>query len=403
MQKIKSVSVFLCLFHLVMIPLSAGETEKELWERAKKIHEKALVIDAHAHSMIWLYSTPEHLDLGSKTGKSQVDFPTMKEGGLDALFLSMPLINEIGMENPSKKILDDIILIKNQLSLYPQLAELALSADDVRRIHKDGKRAVLLSIEYSSPLEGHPAMLEAFYKAGVRSWTASPTKIDPIAIPASGASGGEGISDYGRAVVNNMNRLGMIIDITHMSDRLQLDMIEYSLAPVIASHSCIRAVHKKPRNISDEILRTLAEKRGVNMITFDSGHLSADFLEKLGNAYQDSEKEKKILEEKYKGDKNKLGRELKALTERLFPEGVSIELMIDHIEHAVKVAGIDHVGLGSDFGGVTNVAGLEDASGFPLITFHLLKRGYKEEEIKKILGGNLLRLFDEVQRAAEKF
>jgi membrane dipeptidase len=246
-------------------------------------------------------------------------------------------------------------------------------------------------------LEGHTVLLEAYYKMGVRLITIGHTKIDPIAETDSEDAGESGLSRFGKEVVREMNRLGMLIDITHVSDNLQLSIIEESKVPVIASHSCVRTLNDRPRELPDGILKELAKKGGAIMITFHSAHLSSEYAVRHNDAFGKFNAEKKKLEEKFKDNEAELAKQFKILIERIFSKGVDIELLIDHIDHAVKVAGIDHVGLGSDFiSGVGAPIGLETAAGYPLITYHLLKRGYKEEDIKKILGGNLLRVFYEV-------
>ncbi len=404
MKKLLSIIllVFLSLF-AVHNPASTQKIDEELWKKAMEIHNDAIVIDAHAHPMTSYVlnpeATPDNLDLGIKTEYSTVDFISMKEGGLDAAFFALPLINDINEGNPSKKILDDIVLMRNHIDKYSSLAEIALTPDDIRRIHDWGKRAILFGIEYPSCLEGHTVLLEAYSKMGIRLITLAPSKIDPIADTDSEEAGASGLSQFGKEVVWEMNRLGMLIDISHASDNLQLSIIKESKVPVIASHSCIRALSGKARNIPDEILKEIAAKGGAVMITFHSAHLSLDYAAKHNEAFGKFNSEKKKLEEKLKDNKAELSNQLKALKEKLFLKGLNIELLIDHIDHAVKVADVDHVGLGSDFiAGLGSPIGLETAAGYPLITYHLLKRGYEAEEIKKILGGNLLRIFSQTQK-----
>jgi membrane dipeptidase len=386
-------------------PASTQKIDEELWKKAMEIHNDAIVIDAHAHPMTSYVlnpeATPDNLDLGKKTELSTVDFISMKEGGLDVVFFGLPLINDINEGNPSKKILDDIVLIRNHVNRYSSLAEIALSPGDIRRIHGLGKRAILFGIEYPSILEGHTVMLEAYSKMGVRIITLAPSKIDPIVDTNSEEAGQSGLSSFGKEVVWDMNRLGMLIDISHASDDLQLSIIQESKVPVIASHSCVRALSDKPRNIPDEILKEIAEMEGAIMITFHSAHLSLDYSAKHNEAFGKFNSEKRKLEEKLKDNKAELAKQLKVLKEKIFLKGVDIGLLIDHIDHAIKIAGVDHVGLGSDcIAGIGSPIGLETAAGYPLITYHLLKRGYKAEEIKKILGGNLLRIFSQAQKVS---
>jgi membrane dipeptidase len=398
--------VFLSLF-IAKNSSWAQEIDEELWKRAMEIHFNAIVIDAHAHPMtsnaITPDATPDNLDLGKKTEYSSVDFITMKEGGLDAVFFSLPLLNDINEGNPKKKIFDDIVLMRSHVDKYSSLAEIALTPSDIRRIHNSGKRAIMFGIEYPDCLEGHTVLLEAYYKEGIRLITIGHTKTDPIADTDSAEARESGLSRFGKEVVREMNRLGMLIDITHVPDNLQLSIIKESKAPIIASHSCVRALNDRPREIPDEILKELARRQGAIMIAFHSAHLSNEYAAKHNDAFGKFNTEKKKLEEKLKNNEAELAKQLKVMKERIFSKGVDIEFLIDHIDHAVKIAGIDHVGLGSDFiAGIGGPIGLETAAGYPLITYQLLKRGYKGEEIKKILGGNLLRIFSEAQKISSE-
>ena len=383
----------------VSFPARTQENDEVLWEKARRIHDEALVIDAHAHAQLFSAPSPNDLDLGDPAGNSQIDFVTMKQGGLDAVFMVMPLRGEADRQNPSKGIIESIERVRRQIDQYSDLAEIALSPSDVEKIHRDGKRAILLTVEFPEHLEGRIETLELLYKHGIRSLTMTTdqlTRLEPSDIrgPAK-----DELSAFGRAIVKEMNRLGMLIDITHTPDNLQLEIVKASNTPVVASHSCVRGIHDKPRNIPDAILKEIAKRGGVVGITFASAHISKAYTEKRRKAEAEYEVAKAKLENELEGDKDELERKRVDLRSKLFPERVSIDLLIDHIDYAVKVAGIDHIGLGSDFGGIENPIGLETAAGFSLITYHLLKRGYGEEDIKKILGGNLLRVFKEVQRA----
>ncbi len=394
--------ILIGLFVLLLFSLAgAEEIDKDLWEKALKIHEEAMVIDAHAHPMIHLYNTSHYLNLGNKTGKSQTDFVTMKEGGVDTVFLSLPIAGDMGSEGISKEILDDIEAIREEVEKNSRLAAIAATPSHIRKIHDAGKRAVVLSIEYPGNLEGHPETLELYYKKGIRQITIGHDKIDRIADSKTDEAGKSGLSQYGKAVVARMNRLGMLIDVTHCTDRLQRDILEESEVPIIASHSVTRALHDIDRNIPDDLLEAIAEKGGVVCMTFYCGHLSKEYTDRVREPRQMFNKEQERLREELKDDPDKLNEELMALNKKIFPPGVDIEVLIDHFDHAVKVAGTDHVGIGSDFGGIHNPVGLETAAGYPLITYHLLKRGYAEEDIKKIIGGNLLRVFEEVHEYAQ--
>jgi len=404
-QSLVMLSSLMLLFTVLSMP--AQDKDEELWKKAWKIHQEAVVIDAHAHPMttqgMISDAVPANLDLSRKTKYSVVDFVTMKEGGLDAAFYSVPFLNNLDRENASKRIMDAVVLLRSHVDKHSDLAEIALSPTDIRRIHGLGKRAVLFGMEGGGCMEGHPVLLESYYKLGVRMVTLAHSKIDPIADTDSDEAGDSGLSQFGRDVVKKMNRLGILIDITHVPDNLQLSIIEESRAPVIASHSCVRALNNRPREMPDGIITELAEKGGAIMITFGSSHLSYEYAEKTSEASGRFYAEKSKLEEKFKDNSAELEKQIESLWGGIFDKGVAIDLLIDHIDHAVKVAGIDHVGLGSDFiAGIGGPIGLETAAGFPLITYHLLKRGYEAEDIKKILGENLLRIFSEVGDISSK-
>ena len=385
---------------MLMNSIELYAQDDDLYEKAWKVHDTALVIDAHAHPMIYLFSNKEHLELGKKTVKSCVDFPTMKQGGLDGVFLALPLNDDRNQNDALKKITEDILLITDQINKYSDISELAFSTDNISRIHSLGKRAVILSIEYSGCLKGDINTLDIYSKAGIRSITLD-ERVDHIGLPRNSKNPEGGLSDFGKGVIERMNKLGIIIDITHLSDKLQLDIINYSKTPVIASHSCLRSVNNKSRNIPDNIVKELAKKDGVIHVTFSPGHVSNAYFKRQNEVNDEFNRESLLIEEKYKNDPEKILINLRWLWNRYFPDKVKIEQMVDHIDHVVKIAGIDYVGLGSDFVGYQFTEGMKDASGFPLITYELLKRGYKEEDILKILGENLMRVFKKVENTAK--
>ncbi len=342
------------LLAFVSVLSCSGEADVTSRHRSYRIHDRAVVIDAHAHPKP---GAADALILGKRTEGFEVDFLTMREGGLDAVFFSVPMMMSEPTGLPeAAQILADVVLIENEIAQYPHLAEIARSPEDISRLHDQSKRAVLLGIEAVDPIGGDLANLERFYDAGIRMVTLSP---ESLAIPDS--AGGDRddtvLTEFGRRVVAEMNRLGMIIDITHTPDQMQMDIIRSSVKPVVASHSCVRALNDIPRQVPDSILRALAETGGVIGVTFYPGHISSEYPD----------------------------------------ETVTIEDLVDHIDHIVRVAGVDHVGFGSDFiGAEMHTVGLESAAGLPSITYALMERGYSRAEIEKILGRNLLRVFEAV-------
>ena len=335
----------------------SAEREVFLKRRANRLHEQAIVIDAHAHPKS---NEAPYLILGEQTGAIEVDFITMKSGGLDGVFFSVPLLRgQAGLSPGPAQIIADIDTIRDEVEKYGTLAEMAYSPDDIRRIQGSGKRAILLSMETRDPFAGDLNLLKQYYDAGIRMIT---LPRHPITVPDP--DGGDGLdqpmNDFGKHVIEEMNRLGMIIDITHTPDNLQLEIIGTSAHPVVASHSCARALNDIPREIPDSIIEALAEKGGVICVTFYPGHISSGWPD----------------------------------------QSVTVTSLVNHIDHIVKIAGIDHVGFGSDFLGSDNhTTGLESSAGLPAITRELLKRGYSRKDIEKVLGGNLLRVFEIIQNS----
>ena len=345
------------LLTTVCVLSCAGPWDRTLWGRANRIHGQAVVIDAHAHPKP---GAAETLSLGEKTAAFEVDFVTMKEGGLDAVFFALPMLRSDSGERPDAiLIVEDARAVAEEVGRFGDLAEVARSSEDISRIHTLGKRAVLLGVESADPFGGDIGALGRFFDAGIRMITL-PSEPLSASVPGQDDQSDSGLNDFGKRVIEEMNRLGIMIDITHIPDSLQLEIIGTSVRPVVASHSCTRALNDVPRQMPDSIIRALAEKGGVICVTFYPGHISGG----------------------YPG------------------QTVDIEDLVDHIDHIVGVAGIDHVGFGSDFlGSEHHTVGLESATGLPGITHSLLRRGYSQREIEKILGGNLLRVFEAVQES----
>lgn len=348
--------------------------------RAMKIHRDAIVIDTH--NDVTSPMTDENYDLGARdaSGKNQTDIPRMKEGGLDAEFFAIYVDRKYAKEGGSaRRALDMIDGVYEQARRHPESLEMAYTAADIRRIHKAGKISALMGIEGGHAIEDSLSALRQFYKLGVRYMTLTHTNTNNWADSAGGIGNPPekrhgGLSEFGKEVVREMNRMGMMVDISHVGDETFADAIEISQAPLIASHSSCRALTNVPRNLTDDQLRALAKNRGVVMINFYNGFINTDYA-KPGNPYPTQT-----------------------------AKTSTFEMLMAHFEHAIKIAGIDHVGIGSDFDGVDGLLppGMEDVSKLPNITYELLKRGYSEADIKKVLGENLLRVLGEVEAAAKK-
>jgi membrane dipeptidase len=363
MKKFITCVFFLCFGLLLVVVFAHGPKDK-LWEKAKKIHHEAVVIDAHAHPFQGQTDT-QKWELGIDCPVSQVDLVKMKQGGVDGVFYSLPLKYERGkdgmvMVSTSAKRLKSMIQ-KNQ-----DKCQLVDSVQELKNTIKTGKRAIFLTTEYPDLFSGDLDKIDTYWELGLRSICLSHSKKDMLAkTDRDGYKISTGISEFGKKVINQLNRRGIMIDITHVYDQLQRDIIQTSTAPVMASHSGTRRLNRHLRGIPDDIIRALTQKGGMICVTLHSMHVVPKWRDKP-------------------------------------PASAAIERLIDHIDHVVNLVGADHVGLGSDYGSDPKnyVKNLHTAAGWPHITYHLLKRGYSEKDIKKILGGNILRVMEEVQKYA---
>ncbi len=381
--------------------LSAAEpVDHQLMATAHRIHDAAIVLDSHIDTPMRL--TGRGSDIARRTPDGEVDLVRMKEGGLDGAFFAVFIGNPYDDQHPSRRALETLDAIHRLAETHPDLAEIALDANDIRRIHASGKRIILIGMENGGPVEDSLALLRDYYRLGVRYITLTHSGNNQICDSATGGTPRwHGLSPFGKDVVREMNRLGMIIDVSHISDEAFRDVLALSTAPVIASHSCCRALCNSPRNLTDDMMRELAARGGVVQVNFYSGFLSDEYSRASAATRQRLAPQIATLKARYKDNEAEYYNRLMELWRREGPPPPGIDVLMDHIDHAVRVAGIDHVGLGSDFDGASSYPrGLEDVTGYPLITYHLLKRGYSEEDIRKILGGNLIRVMEAVQRQA---
>ena len=395
-------SVLLMNFIICIMLLNAqGKTDEaidaKLWEKALKITREAIVVDTHCDTPMKMLETG--LDIGHRTDKSEVDLIRMKEGEVSAAFFAIFSPNDSDQKNPSRKVLEMIDEIYQQAEKYPNLAEMAFSPEDILSIHQKDKRAMLIGIENGGACEGSLRLLRDYYRLGVRYVTLTHRNNNDICDSSTEEKPRwNGLSNFGKEVVKEMNRLGMIIDVSHISDKSFYDVLELSTAPVMASHSCVRALCNVPRNMSDDMIKALAKKGGVIQINMFSGFLDYHFYQKAEAVRRKMKPESDVLKEKYKNDPVGYTTAVIDLWKSQAPPPPPIDTLINHIDYVVKLVGADYVGLGSDFDGAGSFPeGIKDISNFPLITYHLLKRGYSEENIKKILGGNFMRVFKQVK------
>jgi membrane dipeptidase len=378
--------------------------DAKLRERAARLHREAIVLDTH--NDITSPMTDEGYDLGPRdtSGKTQTDLPRMKEGGLDAEFFAIYVAASYARQGgAARRALDMIDGVYEQARRHPESLEMAFTVDDIRRIAKSGKIAALMGIEGGHAIEDSLAALRMFYRLGVRYMTLTHSNTNNWAdssgdITNPNVKHHNGLTDFGKGVVREMNRLGMLVDISHVSDKTFWDAIAVSQAPLIASHSSARALTDIPRNMTDEMLAAVGQKGGVIMVNFGSSFVNTKYV-KPSPEIQARMDEVRL---RYSDNPALMRAELQKLTGPR-PK-VTLEMLIDHFVHIAKVAGIDHVGIGSDFDGVGGQLpeGMEDISKLPAITYELLKRGYSETDVKKILGENFLRVMAEAERVAKK-
>ncbi|NHJ49560.1 MAG: membrane dipeptidase [Asgard group archaeon] len=362
-------------------------------KKIKEIHEKAIVFDAHAHAMFHNKRSLESLDLGIDNPNSQIDFVKMKKGGVNAVFYPLPLLLD-DPENPPQMVINSFNLIKEVVGKYPDLAEIAYSINDLKKLNSQGKRAIFLNLEYPNILGERIELLDKYKKLGASSIVMT----EDMVTTKNGDTDPEKaeLSDFSKEVVKRMNELGIIIDISHLPDNLQKKVMNISKQPVVASHSNARGLCNSPRNIPDDVIKRIAEKGGAIMVSFYPGFIKLDFHTARVKAIEKYREKEKELKEKYGDNIQELENELNEYWTKIKPETVDFELLIDHIDYIVKLVGPDYVGIGSDYGGTFAPKGLETAAQYQNITAELIKRGYSEEDIIKVLGGNLIRIMEKV-------
>ncbi|HYW73196.1 MAG TPA: dipeptidase [Pyrinomonadaceae bacterium] len=383
---------------------SSGPRDEALWQRALAIHRRAIVIDTH--NDITTPMTNDDYDLsGDPPTPYRTSIERMKAGGVSALFFSVyikPWYVEHG--GAARRTLDMIDSVYRAVERHPNELMLATSVADIHRAKAQGKVACLMGIEGGHAIEDSLPTLREFYRLGVRYMTLTWNNTNNWADAGRGERKHNGLSDFGKDVVREMNRLGMLVDVSHVSDKTMSDALEVSKAPIIASHSSARALSNVPRNIPDDLLKRIAKNGGVVQVNFYSL-----FVDQKTVAPQADERGKRLqsqqeaLSVKYANDPERLAEEGDKLEAESPLPPLPISKLIDHIDHIVKVAGIDHVGLGPDFDGANDFPeGARDVSMYPNITYELLKRGYSEPDIDKILGGNFLRVFAQAETVARK-
>ncbi len=406
--------LFLCGLPILISTMAFAQNNNpsSISPKARTIHDSAIVIDTHA-------DTPQRFlnggfDIGSTDPKDvgNISLDKARAGNLGAEFFSIWVEPELNRGRFAQHTLDLIDSVYQQAARHPDRMMMAFSVADIERAHKQKKLAALMGIEGGHSIENDIHLLRDFYRLGVRYMTLSWSNTNEWAdssgdIDDPKVQHHNGLTDFGKQVVLEMNRLGMMVDISHVADKTFWDTIATTKAPVIASHSSARALCNAPRNMTDDMLRAVAKNSGVVDVNFFAGFLDQNYW----NAVQAQQKEQEVVTRAYL---EKLKAEGKQVTfddeDRITREWMAkirrppFTVLIDHIDHIAKVAGVDHVGLGSDFDGVSGALpmGMDSAADLPKITQGLLDRGYSAEDIHKILGGNVLRVFREVERVSRE-
>ena len=399
-----SLPAAFCALLAVPLARAAGRTPAEAARVADRVLSRAIIIDTHADTPQMMLD--DGYDLADPASPFMISIPKARAGHLGAEFMSIWVDVDWPHDDLIHRAIDLIDAVDEQVARHPADLALAGTADDVVRIHQQGKLALLKGVEGGHIIEGDLHALDAYYRLGARYMTLTHTRNNDIGDSSGDQPHWKGLSDFGRQVVERMNRLGMMVDISHVSDDTFYAAVAASKAPVIASHSSCRALCNAPRDMTDDMLRAVARNGGVVDINFYDGFLDQNFAD----AYKKVEPAIEAAVKAAREDRARQGKRLTYLEESQIDEKFYAGLPIpsftrvaDHIDHAVQVAGADHVGLGSDFDGISGLAprGLEDCSKLPDLVRELARRGYSESDLEKILGGNVLRVMRQVEQVSK--
>jgi membrane dipeptidase len=370
-------------------------------DRAKAVHESALLIDGH-NDLPWIVRSKAELDfakhdIARALGHDHTDIPRLRAGGVKGQFWSVYVPANLATRGgAARATMEQIDLVYRMVQRYPDVFEMAYTADDIERIAGRGKIASLIGIEGGHAIEHSIGTLRMFYRLGARYMTLTHSDTLDWADSATDAPRHGGLAPFGEQVVREMNRLGMLVDISHVSAETMHDVLAIARAPLIASHSSAFALAPHPRNVPDDVLRKIPQNGGVIMVNFYSGFIDPAAAKAMSAARPRLRQIRKEI-----ADDTAYSKAADELLKELKVPRATLKQVLDHIDHIAKVAGIDHVGLGSDFDGIDSAPeGLDDVSYFPQITQGLLDRGYSDDAVRKILGANLLRVMRRTEQVA---
>jgi membrane dipeptidase len=398
--------LFVCLICALAAPwlFSVERTQAEAEKVAQAVLARAILIDTHADTPQMMLD--EGYDLADPNSPYMVSLPKMRAGHLGAEFLAIWVDTKTPPQEVIRRALDLIDVVDDQVTRHADELEAARTADDIVRIHSKKKIAILQGVEGGHMIQNDLRVLDVFYRLGVRYMTLTHSAPTDWADSSGAKPLHNGLTDFGRQVVARMNRLGMMVDISHVSDKTFYDALAATQAPVIASHSSCRALRDTPRNMSDEMIRALAKNGGVMQVNFYSAFIDEAYAAARKQVAGQIAAEVAAAREEYTKAGKPFGWTEEMKIGKAYDAKLpvpSVERLADHIDHVVKVAGVDHVGLGSDFDGIDSTPrGVEDVSKLPNLVRELARRGYSEEDLEKILGGNLLRVMRQVEKVARR-
>jgi membrane dipeptidase len=386
-----------CVLLALISPSFPAQQKDAVAEKARRIHFSSIVLDTHIDvtpklQRDWKF-TEEHKD-------GAIDLPRMKKGGLSGLFFSIYMSGTVTGPKAVFDSLERIAAVHKLAADMPDKVMLCTSAAEVRKAHKEGKVAALMGMEGGHMINNSLPTLRMYAALGVRYLTLTHSVNTDWGDSSTDTPKHNGLTDFGKDVVRELNKLGVMVDISHVSDKTFYDALAVSRAPLIASHSSCRALSEHPRNMTDEMIKALAAKGGVIQINYLDGFIGRE----LADYNRKRTALMKELEAKIPGaDRESMLKRREEATKLLGPAPkVGWEVIVEHIDHAVNLVGADHVGLGSDFDGGSMPVGMEDCSQLPKITEALVRKGYSESDIRKILGENTLRLLSDVERVAQQ-
>ena len=391
----KSLTVFAGF--ALFLSLASAQQSDTISERAKKLHFSSLILDTHIDVTPKLQTDWK---FGERHDTGHIDLPRMKEGGLNGLFFSIYMSGTVTGPKAINDALQRIAAVHKLAEDMPDKVMLCTTAADIRQAHKQGKIAALMGMEGGHMINNSLPVLRMYAALGVRYLTLTHSVNTDWADSSGDQPKHNGLSDFGKDVVRELNQLGVMVDISHVADKTFWDALAVSKAPMIASHSSCRAISGHPRNMTDEMIKALAAKGGVIQINYLDSFIDPDLF-----AYSQKTRDasRELMQKMGGPSRENFMKVREELAKQFGPAPkASWERIVDHIDHAVKLVGADHVGLGSDFDGGGMPVGMEDCTKLPKITEALLRKGYKEADIRKILGENTVRLLGEVEKVAKQ-